>query len=400
MKPWKQVFAVAAAAAMVLASGEVLALGLGVPNTRAMLGETLRMTIPLELESGEDADDGCPQAEVFYGDSRIDAGKVILGVSPQSGRHRVMSVRVVQSINEPLVEVTVSYGCAARLQRKFTVFASPPEFVPTVVLRPATSSAPYGSERDETGPRTVVLSPSPSAQTAMGTSTGAGDSARDRAPPPRIQRAAPARGHTATSSRNAKVVPAPQTPPPESRMTAPSAAPVPAAVPASAPAPVVKPAAAASAAAPQASAALPKKSEPAKPTAGPRLMLDPVTPMAATLPGAGASDAASGVQPNLVTSQAGSDMDRLQAQLAQDRQRLDEMAQRITQLRQDAVQAKAAASGVGLNRPAGLDSATHPIWLIIVSAVAVLALLLSAYLFMHLRRQERANAWWSDPDSR
>lgn len=386
MKPWKQVFAVAAAAAMVLASGEVLALGLGVPNTRAMLGETLRMTIPLELESGEDTDDGCPQAEVFYGDSRIDAGKVILGVSPQSGRHRVMSVRVVQSINEPLVEVTVSYGCAARLQRKFTVFASPPEFVPTVVLRPATSSAPYGSERDETGPRTVVLSPSPSAQTAMGTSTGAGDSARDRAPPPRIQRAAPARGHTATSSRNAKVVPAPQTPPPESRMTAPSAAPV--------------PAAAASAAAPQASAVLPKKSEPAMPTAGPRLMLDPVTPMAATLPGAGVSDAASGVQPNLVTSQAGSDMDRLQAQLAQDRQRLDEMAQRITQLRQDAAQAKVAASGVGLNRPAGLDSATHPIWLIIVSAVAVLALLLSAYLFMHLRRQERANAWWSDPDSR
>lgn len=398
MKPWKQVFAVAAAAAMALASGEVLALGLGVPNTRAMLGETLRMTIPLELESGEDSDDGCPQAEVFYGDSRIDAGKVILGVSSQSGRHRVMSVRVVQSINEPLVEVTVSYGCAARLQRKFTVFASPPEFVPTVVLRPATSSAPYGSERDETGPRTVVLSPSPSAQTAMGTSTGAGDSARDRASPPRIQRAAPARGHTATSSRNARVVPAPQTPPPESRMTAPSAAP--AAVPASAPAPVVKPAAAASAAAPQSSAALPKKSEPAMPTAGPRLQLDPVTPMAATLPGAGGSDAASGVQPNLVTSQAGSGMDRLQAQLAQDRQRLDEMAQRITQLRQDAAQAKAAASGVGLSRPAGLESASNPLWLIIVSAVAVLSLLLSTYLFLHLRRHERARAWWSAPDSR
>ena len=183
-------------------------------------------------------------------------------------------------------------------------------------------------------------------------------------------------------------------------MPAPSVAPAPAAVPASVPAVAVKPPVAASAAASPASSVVLKKPETAKVAPGPRLQLDPVTPMAAELPGAGASDAASGAQPNLATSQVGTDIDRLQAQLAQDRQRLDEMAQLITQLRQDADQAKAAASGVGLSRPAGLDSAANPIWLIIVSAVAVLSLLLSTYLFMHLRRQERANAWWSDPDSR
>ncbi|MFZ2297232.1 MAG: hypothetical protein WAV91_03160, partial [Aquabacterium sp.] len=140
MKQWKQVSAVATAV-MALASGGVHALGLGVPNSRAILGESLRMSIPLELESGEDTDDGCPQAEVFYGDSRLDAGKVILGVSPQTGRQRVITVRAIQPINEPLIEVTLSYGCGARLSRKFTVFASPPEFVPTVVLSPATTSA-------------------------------------------------------------------------------------------------------------------------------------------------------------------------------------------------------------------------------------------------------------------
>jgi hypothetical protein len=41
------------------------------------LGEGLRMTVPLDLEAGEDTDDGCPQAEVYYGDARVEAGQVI-----------------------------------------------------------------------------------------------------------------------------------------------------------------------------------------------------------------------------------------------------------------------------------------------------------------------------------
>ena len=65
MKQWKQVSAVAAAA-MALVSGGAQALGLGTPNSRAILGESLRISVPLELETGEDTDDGCPQAEVYY----------------------------------------------------------------------------------------------------------------------------------------------------------------------------------------------------------------------------------------------------------------------------------------------------------------------------------------------
>ena len=58
-----------------------------------------------------------------------------------------------------------------------------------------------------------------------------------------------------------------------------------------------------------------------KPAPVSRLVLDPVViPVAASLPGAGVSGAASGVQPDLVTSQAGTDLDLLQVQMAQDRQ--------------------------------------------------------------------------------
>jgi len=65
MKQWKQISAVAAAV-MALTSGSVHALSLGAPSSQAILGETLRMSIPLELESGEDTEDGCPQVELLY----------------------------------------------------------------------------------------------------------------------------------------------------------------------------------------------------------------------------------------------------------------------------------------------------------------------------------------------
>lgn len=379
MKQWNQVSAVAAAA-MALVSGGAQALGLGTPNSRAILGESLRISVPLELETGEDTDDGCPQAEVYYGDGRVDAGKVILGVSPQSGRHRVLTVRAIQPINEPLIEVSLSYGCCARLSRKLTIFASPPEFVPTVVLRPATTSEPATDARVSDG----------AAASFSGTRVATASAVRAEPAVPRAVRPVPVR-------RPAKVAapapaPRPKAPPVPEPVVAPTPAPTPAAVPASANQP-----ASAVAAAPKASSVLLRKPAPApKPAPVSRLVLDPVVPMAATMPGAGASSVASAVQPNLVTSQAGSDLDRLQAQLAQDRQRLDEMEKLITQLRQEADQAKAAASGVGVGRPAGLSDASHPAWLVAVSAVAGASLLLSAYLLLRLRRQDQARAWWAD----
>ena len=386
MKQWKQVSAVATAV-MALASGGVHALGLGVPNSRAILGESLRMSIPLELESGEDTDDGCPQAEVFYGDSRLDAGKVILGVSPQTGRQRVITVRAIQPINEPLIEVTLSYGCGARLSRKFTVFASPPEFVPTVVLSPATTSAPTDGEGVRAGVRAPALPATVSPRASSDRAAAA--AVRDPDAAPRATRPVPVRRPVKVPVPQPKAQPTPPAPPPPVRVAEQVPAPAPAAVPASVPTP-----------APKASSVVLRRPSPA-PKAAPvsRLVLDPVVmPVAAPLPGAGVSGAASGVQPNLVTSQAGTDLERLQAQMAQDRQRLNEMEKLITQLRLESAQAQASAAGVGLERPLALSDARHPVWLLAVSAVAALSLLFSGYLLLRLRRQEQARAWWSPPD--
>ena len=312
MKQGKQVSAVAAAVMMALASGGVHALGLGVPNTRAILGETLRMSVPLELEleQGEDTDDGCPQAEVFYGESRLDAGKVILGVSPQSGRNRVITVRAIQPINEPLIDVTISYGCGARLSRKFTVFASPPEFVPTVVLSPVTTSASIDGEGARVANNAAAL---PATVSSRATPDRA--AVRDADAVPRAIRPVPVRRPAKVAVPQPKTLPKPPATPPQPVQVA-----EPVSVPASVPTPAAKPVPAAPA--PKASSVVLRKPPPApKPAPVSRLVLDPVViPVAAPLPGAGVSGATSGAQPDLVTSQAGTDLDLLQVQMAQDRQ--------------------------------------------------------------------------------
>ena len=388
MKQGKQVSAVAAAVMMALASGGVHALGLGVPNTRVILGETLRMSVPLELEQGEDTDDGCPQAEVFYDESRLDAGKVILGVSPQSGRNRVITVRAIQPINEPLIDVTISYGCGARLSRKFTVFASPPEFVPTVVLSPATTSASIDGEGARAASNAAAL---PATVSSRSTSDSA--AVRDADAVPRAIRPVPVRRPAKVAVPQPKPLPKQPATPPQPVQVA-----EPVSVPASVPTPAAKPVPAAPA--PKASSVVLRKPPPApKPAPVSRLVLDPVViPVAAPLPGAGVSGATSGAQPDLVTSQAGTDLERLQAQVAQDRQRLNEMEKMITQLRPESAQAQASAAGVGLERPLALSDARHPVWLLAVSGVAALSLLFSGYLLLRLRRQEQARAWWPPSD--
>lgn len=390
MKQWKQVSATAATV-LALTSGAADALGLGQPTSRAILGESLRMSVPLELESGEDGDDGCPQVEVHYGDNRVDAGKVILGISPQTGRNRVVTVRAIQPIDEPLIEVNLVYGCGARLSRKFMIFASPPEFVPTVVLSPATANNPQ--------PEPVSAAPAPI--TSSVTSSNKPGTPRSAASPtgdavPRAIRPVPVK-RPLSPPLEAKPSEPPRPAQPAQAQPIPAAATQPLVEPK--PTHAAKPPAAASSPSAPASAAssvVLRKPVSPKPAPAPRLELDPVRPAAlSSLPGAAASSVPSGAQPDLVTSQTGSPLDQLQSQLAQDRRRIQEMEKVIAQLRHEAAQASAAASGVGLTRPSSLMDANHPIWLLAISTVASVSLLFSAYLFVLLRRQEREREWWS-----
>lgn len=110
------------------------ALGLGKPSTRAVLGETLRLTVPVRLEPGEQVANDCVSAEVYFGDDKLAGTVVSAQVLPVSGSAaesarggaRTLLVRTTALINEPVVTVYLSAGCQARITRKFIALADPP----------------------------------------------------------------------------------------------------------------------------------------------------------------------------------------------------------------------------------------------------------------------------------
>jgi len=119
---------------LALAPGRASALGLGKPSTHAVLGETLRMSVPVRLEPGEQVANDCVAAEVYFGDDKVAGTLVSAQVLPVSGSAaegarsnvRTLVVRTKALVNEPVVTVLLSAGCQARITRKFIALADPP----------------------------------------------------------------------------------------------------------------------------------------------------------------------------------------------------------------------------------------------------------------------------------
>jgi pilus assembly protein FimV len=111
-------------------------LGLGQPESQAVLGDTLSVTVPLRLEAGETITQECVSAEVNFGDDPLPSGSVVLELQPAetvtAGMAGRLVLRTKDLINEPVVSVQVSAGCQARISRRFVVLADPPGHVPMV----------------------------------------------------------------------------------------------------------------------------------------------------------------------------------------------------------------------------------------------------------------------------
>lgn len=95
-----------------------------------MLGDTLRVIVPLRLEAGETVTQECVSAEVFFGDDRVPPGAVSVELQPAetvtAGMGARLVLRTTALINEPVVNVQLSAGCQARITRKFVALADPP----------------------------------------------------------------------------------------------------------------------------------------------------------------------------------------------------------------------------------------------------------------------------------
>lgn len=106
-------------------------LGLGSPVTRAVLGDTLSVSVPVRLEAGEDLPQECAKADVFFGDDKLPASGVQTRVlvtrgGPFQAGETSVQVRTLNLINEPVVTVSVSIGCPSRITRRFVTLVEPP----------------------------------------------------------------------------------------------------------------------------------------------------------------------------------------------------------------------------------------------------------------------------------
>ena len=110
------------------------ALTLGHAKGAVFLGQTLTLTVPVQLEAGDGTSAMCFEADVFYGDFRQDAGRVTVSSAVQS---QMQSTHVTVSsqapVDEPVVTVYLRAVCENKTTRRYVMLA---ELAATVVSPP------------------------------------------------------------------------------------------------------------------------------------------------------------------------------------------------------------------------------------------------------------------------
>ncbi len=118
------------------------AMGFGQTATRTTLGQPLEFVASVILDADETISRECVFADVFAGDAKIPPANVraVLEPSP-GGTLRNIRVTTVTRIDEPVVTIEVSVGCASRMSRRFVAFIDPPA-VQLAETGPAVEAAP------------------------------------------------------------------------------------------------------------------------------------------------------------------------------------------------------------------------------------------------------------------
>ena len=171
-----------------------------------MLGDTLRVVVPLRLEVGETITQDCVSGEVHFGEDRVSSTAVSVELEPADAVTAGMGARLVLRttalINEPVVHVQLSAGCKARISRRFVALADPPGMQAPVVAERRSPSGPIAPG--------MSLDPLPRAEGQRAASVGLSAST---VAPARLKSESRAKTSVGAPSARRKV---PAAPPPES----------------------------------------------------------------------------------------------------------------------------------------------------------------------------------------
>lgn len=110
------------------------ALTLGRVRGAVLLGQPLSVSIQVQFEPDEEVTSSCFEADVFYADSRQEAGRVRVTLEATSAPNTA-NVRVASSsvIEEPVVSVNLRAGCSQKVSRRYVLLAD----LPSDVIKPA-----------------------------------------------------------------------------------------------------------------------------------------------------------------------------------------------------------------------------------------------------------------------
>ncbi|TAK94369.1 MAG: hypothetical protein EPO09_09895 [Aquabacterium sp.] len=377
--------AVSAGMTLLCASGASYSLGFGQPSSRAILGDTLRVTIPLRLEAGEEIANECTAADVYFGDEKVQAKAIFTEVMPGATAERaVLRVSTSALINEPVVTVYLAAGCKSRITRKVVALADPPglsmagnESAATADVGEVVQSAslPVAQVISPPGVLSAAMAGAQPGSVGRGTSKRRGGKPGEAASP--LEKApSMVVNHVMASSETAG--------------------------------------ASASSGVPINTASSTSKRKAIKSSAkalasvaggGSRLLLDPVeadamfAPSLRMSPTMGSAASAEDQSPDvLLRRQAAAAlwlaMNATPEQLARDHQRLQDLEQRLAQLKQDGEKSSQVVAALQA-RAIKAESAHGGAWLYGAGLLAFAGLALSGYLYNRLRQERQRQAvWW------
>jgi hypothetical protein len=142
MKSSHQYRHVAAGLVIGLATSTGWGLTVGRAQGVALIGRPLEVSVPLVLDGPGDDAAQCSQAEVYYGDSRVDPSRITADV--QSGAaSTAVRVRSSAAVNEPVVTLYLHVGCGSKVTRRFVLLSEQPDPVAeTARVAPAVPGSP------------------------------------------------------------------------------------------------------------------------------------------------------------------------------------------------------------------------------------------------------------------
>ncbi|MEP7102326.1 MAG: hypothetical protein ABI781_17585 [Burkholderiales bacterium] len=339
-------------AALCLAATAAHGVGFGRITNVTQLGQPLNFAAAVRLEADEVLPRECVSAEVQSGDNKLQPGQVRVTLEGSADSpERSVRITTTALIDEPVVTVSVTIGCTAKVTRKFVAFIDPP-LINMAQAAPVETLPPQRQDSQVSPLVTMVQGEN---APAPGVRRG------ERATSPARNRArAPTPITVAQSARERLEAPAPRAPRPRT---------------ASAPS---------------------RQAASRGANSGPRLQLETAAPIAT---GSASAASSPNTTPVLAAAEAASAAkpDEAMAELAKERARIQTLEDGLAKLRSDSQATQASLTSLQARlQQAEAGRYANPLVYALAWLSALLALAVAG-LWWRQARQRQSAQWWAGP---